>query len=446
MKVTVETIRFLLRCSMLRSVAGVALAIASFPAATPAQATYFVDDNATPGGNGLSWTSAYSSLDSALSAAISSDTIWLAEGTYHPTVMSAPPDRRSVRFRVPAGVTLIGGFLNGQPSAPPLGSPLNTILSGDIGVPGVSTDNAYHVVFVKTPLSSMYTVIQGVTIRDGRADGASDTVGGGLMCEFAAAYLDDCWVTANHAVDGGGGLSVMQGALLVKRCHFDGNTTAGKGGAMRLQSIIVSVFNAYFQGNSAAAGGALSITSMDVPPSFANCLFYKNVARTGNGGAAAMNGGLAAGHCSWFGCTFTGNAAAISGDAIYAGGGSPPAQVQIHNSIAWGNLGSGALLSGSGFFTVSYSDIEGGFAGLGNIDVDPQFTGSFALAIGSLAIDAGDNSRIPLDLLDLDSDGNTTERLQRDLADARRRWNVLTIPDTGSGGAPVVDMGAFEKH
>ena len=51
----------------------------------------------------------------------------------------------------------------------------------------------------------------------------------------------------------------------------------------------------------------------------------------------------------------------------------------VHNSIFWGNTTPASGTESIGWYTtsseptVTFSDIEGGFTGTGNIDVDPQF-------------------------------------------------------------------------
>jgi hypothetical protein len=84
---------------------------------------------------------------------------------------------------------------------------------------------------------------------------------------------------------------------------------------------------------------------------------------------------------------------------------------------------------------VTYSLVQGGWPGVGNLDGDPRFVapqrGDFRLRIGSPCVDAGDNTSVPM--------GVTT-----DLRGFPRFFDDLHTPDTGVGPAPVVDMGAFE--
>ena len=80
------------------------------------------------------------------------------------------------------------------------------------------------------------------------------------------------------------------------------------------------------------------------------------------------------------------------GIASVDGGGADGAT--ISNSILWANAVTGASNQVSAGTSVSWSDVQGGAAGTGNIDVDPLFwslfAGDFALQPGSPAIDAGD--------------------------------------------------------
>jgi hypothetical protein len=100
---------------------------------------------------------------------------------------------------------------------------------------------------------------------------------------------------------------------------------------------------------------------------------------------------------------------------------------------------------------VSCSNIEGAWAGAGNIDADPCFVeagywdsgglwvdGDYHLRAGSLCVEAGDNGCVPSDAADLDGDGDTTEPVPCDLG------GDLRMVDADSDGNCVVDMGAYE--
>jgi hypothetical protein len=65
---------------------------------------------------------------------------------------------------------------------------------------------------------------------------------------------------------------------------------------------------------------------------------------------------------------------------------------------------------------------------------------------GSACIDAGDNTVVPPDMLDLDRDGNTAEPIPFDIEGRPRFVDQYDITDTGYGTAPIVDMGAFEAN
>jgi len=84
--------------------------------------------------------------------------------------------------------------------------------------------------------------------------------------------------------------------------------------------------------------------------------------------------------------TLYNNSAGVSGGGIY----TADVTSNIMNSILWGNTAtSNPQISGT--VNVEYSDVEGGWAGAGNIDLNPQFldTTYFLLSNTSHCIDAG---------------------------------------------------------
>jgi hypothetical protein len=96
----------------------------------------------------------------------------------------------------------------------------------------------------------------------------------------------------------------------------------------------------------------------------------------------------------------------------------------MRNSIVWNNTLEQIHTNPAGppsvVTSLSFSDIQGGHAGLANINQDPQFADAgFRLSIGSPAIDAGKNTGAPA--TDLDGKSRPTD----------------------GDGVAVVDMGAF---
>jgi len=128
-------------------------------------------------------------------------------------------------------------------------------------------------------------------------------------------------------------------------------------------------------------------------------------------------------------CTFSANLAAGAGpDGQPAGtGGAISGTISVANSILWDD--STPEIDGS--CTVSYSDVEGGVMGPGNLNTDPKFVdaanGNLRLRFDSPCIDVGSNMFVPGALV----------------ADLDRRPR---IQDGNGDLTPVVDPGAYERN
>jgi len=132
-------------------------------------------------------------------------------------------------------------------------------------------------------------------------------------------------------------------------------------------------------------------------------------------------------------CTFSNNSAPSGGGIGREEAGSEPAMI-VTNCVLWGNQ----MPQIYGPAKVSYSCIEKGRAGVGNIKMDPLFVGSgdYRLRPGSPCIDAGSNAAILSEIL-VDLDGHA--RWMDDPASV----DCLTAAGT-CGQRPIVDMGAYE--
>ena len=126
-------------------------------------------------------------------------------------------------------------------------------------------------------------------------------------------------------------------------------------------------------------------------------------------------------------CTFRGHIGSSGGGGMYNRSNSSPT---VTNCVLWGDSPNEILDIGDALTTVSYTDVQGGFPGTGNIDADPLFVdplnGDFRLSAGSPCIDAGDNTAVPRGVL-RDLDGNPR-----------------FIDSTLVGTMATVDMGAYE--
>jgi predicted outer membrane repeat protein len=444
------------------SLFGRALPIAFLAGLAPissAQTLWFVDASAAPGGDGKNWNEAFDSLQSALDVGLEGDQIWVVAGTYRPSREQSPGDPRSVTFFLEERVSLFGGFRGTESSVDERDPALfvRTVLSGDVGIPGDVSDNAKHVVrmgsFPSPP--SLVPEVSGFRITAGNATGR----GGGLLIGLdgqgysPALTVSDCTFDGNSADQGGAIATTDFGLLFMKRCQVRDNTALADGAAVWARTGSLHAANCTFTDNRAEGrGGALWATSVSHGMiTYSNCLFARNSALLSGGAVHLSGSNFFAGIGSWYGCTFVANQAGTTGGAFHVNTNSTiEGRADLFNTIVWDNdAPTDPQIHGLGQI-VLHCDVQGGYAGMGNIDADPLFRGvpgaEYEPRPGSPVNDAGDNALIPLDQLDLDGDGVLNEPTPMDLDGFARRMAEPLAPDTGAGTAPLVDMGALEQR
>ena len=161
-------------------------------------------------------------------------------------------------------------------------------------------------------------------------------------------------------------------------------------------------------------------------------MFARNSAG-GNGGGI---GSTIDSHPLLANCTIVDNTASSVGGGVHttdaAGGHST---TTLANCIIRRNLGGQIVDQAGAVTTVTYSNVDDGFDGIGNIDADPNFedpdAGSYRLGGASPSVDAGDNAAMQ-GVADLD--GNP------------RFVDDTCNPDTGLGRPPIVVMGSYERQ
>ncbi|HOV74488.1 MAG TPA: PKD domain-containing protein [Candidatus Hydrogenedentes bacterium] len=204
-----------------------------------------------------------------------------------------------------------------------------------------------------------------VTMRHCTLSNNQAAFGGGVYCDTAVAEFSDCSFILNAAVSGAGGaVSFANAWPHVARCAF--------------------------RANSALRGGALY--NANGPLLLSNGVFWGNTATNGSGGAAYFEGPQTA---LVVNTSFSVNQAQNGGvgGAVYCATGAP---CTFSNDILYGDTPSEI---GGATPTVIYSDIQGGHAGTGNIQTNPQFrdaaAGDLSLLAGSPCINKGTAGNAP---------------------------------------------------
>ncbi len=394
---------------------------------------YRVKVNGDDSKDGSSWPNALKTVQKALSVATIGDEIWVAKGTYYPDEGAGNTDNdQTSRFLIGDGVKLYGGF-DGVTAgfASRNWVTHETILSGDLMQNDLANfsnygDNSGTLVVANNCNNCR---LDGFTIRGGNPSGAAGGIG---LQECTGFVVENCVIDANRSSWGGGVGVNKSSTASFNNCTFTNNFSSLVGGGVSVSLVSNATFNeCVFQGNEALQGGGVSIN--ESVGNFYNCTFLGNLTTQAGPAAQVQNSNNdpngSEGH--FFNCTFSGNknngqnAIFLWNDAIF----------NMHNCIVWGN--SGGIRKHSQFIgttNVTYSIIQGGYAGTGNLNVDPLFvnppalnqapttSGDVHLQPCSPAVDAGTNTNAPTD----DLDGNS------------RPFN-----STGAGSA-ITDMGAYE--
>ena len=371
--------------------------ICLFLVATSQARIIYVDANTPDNNDGSSWAKAYKFLQNALADANTSgdvNEICVAQGTYNPDANSSFPDGtgdREASFHLINGVALKGGYAGfGEPDPNARDVELyETILSGDLDGNDVDVnnplelltestrgENSHHVVIGADTTS----VLDGVTVTAGYTKSSlaiNDWVGGGGIYG-GTSTIRNCTISANSASDGtysrGGGMLYCNGAII--SCTIRENSAYGGGGG--LSHCDGPIPDCFVSENSSKyyKGGGLYMCDGPIT----NCTISENSTNDYGGGLSNCNGSIT-------NCVISGNSALFGGGMSYCNGPITNCTISgnysragdhhyelswceapITNSVIWGHRVS-PYFSG----TITYSDVQGGYLGEGNIAVDPCF-------------------------------------------------------------------------
>lgn len=190
-----------------------------------------------------------------------------------------------------------------------------------------------------------------------------------------------------NGIPRGGGIYVSSGLVDCVLCYFVGNqahvyTTYGNvtqycaGAAFFLGFGDARFYNCYFDANHAVVhpapysgcsgyGGAVYINNSSCHADFFNCIIVNNTANNLGGGIYTN---------SEFTRCFNGTLSDNNNFAIYSTSTNTAVPIKVINTILFYNSSSsGAQVSG--IFDISYSDVQGGYSGVGNFSYSPVFRG-----------------------------------------------------------------------
>jgi hypothetical protein len=260
----------------------------------------------------------------------------------------------------------------------------------------------------------------------------------GLVGEFCNSILNSCTFKRNTA-GWSGGVGNYNSISNIRNCIFSGNLANTDGGGMNNSESDIVQTNCVYSVNSAISGGGL-FSKDNTRSTLTNCTFVENIAGYGGGIYYQKLPSLPP--------------PPLPPPPPPPLPPPPPYNTIINNCILWGNEatdGPQIFLSPYSFALVSYSDIQGGWPGEGNINADPQFIelgywadvndpniiaepkhpaaiwidGDYRLRIGSPCIDAGLDAGIFEDI-----DGNV------------RPFDFPGVDNNGD--LPDFDIGAYE--
>ncbi|KPL07503.1 hypothetical protein AMJ71_08905 [candidate division TA06 bacterium SM1_40] len=219
--------------------------------------------------------------------------------------------------------------------------------------------------------------------------GNAGVIGGGIRCHGVSPAIIGNRITANSAEWGGGIICDGYSFPAITQNTVAGNSATLGAGILCWAYSSAEVRNNIIALNAASeCGGGI------------HCWRHSSMTLAGNtitGNTANERGGGI--HCldhstmTLSGSTVAENRASAQGGGVDCYGNS---SITVMNSILWGDsalTGPEVSLDTSSSITISYSDVEGGWPGGGNIDADPVFVlaekGDYRLLWGSPCIDSG---------------------------------------------------------
>ena len=354
----------------------------------------------------------------------------------------------------------LGGGMYNPSGSPTLINDTFSNNSANYGGGGIYNDNYGSPTLINVTFSSNSATINGGEIYNNYYSSptlidvsfsnntASNNGGGMYNLSYSSPNLSNVIFSANTAlVDGGGMVNGSYSSPTLTNVSFSGNSaTYWAGGMYNYVNANPILNNVTFDTNSAENGAGMLNDRSN--PTLTNVTFSNNTASENGGGMSnsssspaltnvTFSGNTAlwrgGGMNNWYYAgtmthvTFSGNTAVLGGGGIY----NVRSEPIVISGILWANEPQQILNGSYSSTTVTYSVVQGGFTGEGNIDADPLlgsladnggFTQTHALGAESPAVDAADPVSCPA-------------------FDQRYYFRPI---DGDESGSAACDMGAYE--
>lgn len=442
----------------------------------------YVSDNGSGSKNGSSWGNATPYINIALTEASKMSpkpVIWMKAGTY------TGETGMNNAFTMREGINVYGGFAGTETALAQRDIETNpTILDGQGMQRVLLQDQAYT--------EATATVWDGFTIQNG-----SGNFNGAGAYLYRYGTLKNCIIKNNHSTNRYGGAVCMNYGTLDNCKIFDNSLTYNSyydsyGGGVYCENGIVKNCEIYNNtstssySNSNGSCGGLYLYANSAEAKADNCYIHDNAANGSGGGVFANSnnadrlavmtncrvenntggngGGVYSGSYTKFvNCNISNNTSNYNGGGVFAsyhnvfvncnivnnlinkthydgGGVYVSNRVYLTNCVVWGNVkvSDRNQIYASGTTTVTYSAVEGGCSGAGNIalssensgeDMHPMFVnptegggaayrdGDWSLQNGSACINNGTIESLPEGVVMPDTDLLGNQRIQQGAVD-----------------------------
>ena len=221
------------------------------------------------------------------------------------------------------------------------------LFGGAIAVLEQSNPNLINCLFERNESyigGGVYNIKSQIKLKDCLFISNNSTYGAGLYLKDSDATINNSTLSNNTAYYEGGGIySTNNETLTLKNCKFRNNSSDSDGGGMHIEDTKNTFLSGcLFTGNYTHQGSAISNSNSDQ-----------------NSFVTITN------------CTFAGNSNNSIGTArVNISYSRFSSYVTIKNSIIWNNIGQ---VINNGGIHAFYSNLQGGWEGYGNIDIDPFF-------------------------------------------------------------------------